>query len=58
MNESQQMINDPKKRMQIFQSLMSVEFHLRQSKTLQETLGELKELESEGGLRVYYPEVK
>ena len=58
MNESKQMINDPRKCMQIFSSLMSVEFHAVLNKTQVNINKELKELENQGKLRIYYPEAR
>ena len=56
MNENTTMVNDPKYRRNIASKLMAVEFHNSGNKTLQQELKELKELESQGKLRIYYPE--
>ena len=58
MNENIQLINDPRKWGKIFNSLMTVKFHLRHEKTQQELLSELKEHEKAGKLRIYVPEEK
>jgi len=50
-------VNNPKKRMAIFHSLMAVEFHPENRKTRQSMLQDLQRFEQEGKLRIYYPEV-
>ena len=50
------LINDKKKAMQIFYSLMDVQLHGSVSKSLQNMLREQKKAEMEGKLRIYYPE--
>lgn len=55
MNENT-LINNPRKRSEIFHSLMSVELHGASGKTLQQQLKELKELEDQGKLKIYRPE--
>jgi len=50
------LINNYKKRTQIFRSLMAVKFHTGGAKTQQELLRELKQLENQGQLRIYVPE--
>ena len=57
MNEST-LVNKYSKRTQIFHSLMAVKIHSNGQKTQQQTLWELKMLEIQGNLRIYYPEVK
>lgn len=56
MKENSQMINDPRKRKQIFHSLMQVRFHTRDIKTRDELLTELAQAELDGKLRLYRPE--
>jgi rRNA-processing protein FCF1 len=51
------LINDGGKRMRIFQSLMST-IMIFKSRTQDEILQELKELEKKGKLKIYYPEHK
>ena len=54
MNDAQ-LINDRKKAMRIFNSLMAIDIHTH-TKTREELLKELKMLEDQGKLRIYYPE--
>lgn len=55
MNTNKIYVNDPKRWRQVFNSLMDVEYHNR-GKTLHHQLRELKILENEGKLTLYYPE--
>ena len=52
MNEDT-LINDPRKRKQIFQSLMDVKIHSGRIKSYWSLQEELKELECQGKLKIY-----
>lgn len=55
MNENTR-INNKRKQTAIFNSLMEVEIHTSGTKSREEVLKELKGLEAQGKLRIYYPE--
>lgn len=48
-------INNRKHKMNIFRSLMSVEFHTSGPKTREEIWAELEQLERNGKLKIYRP---
>ena len=50
------MINNKKYQMKIFKSLMATEYHLSKPKTQMELNKELKSLENQGKLKLYFPE--
>jgi len=55
MNTNKVFVNSKKHWRKVFNSLMDTSYHLH-SKTYYEQLEELKKLESQGKLTIYYPE--
>jgi len=49
-------VNNKRRQMDIFKSLLAVEVHPSFKKSRDEMLKELKHLEEDGKLRIYYPE--